>query len=220
MKIFIDSADTSEIKELEDLGVISGITTNPTLASKTGKTFKELVNEIREILSEDKIINLEVIAEDFETMVIQGKALSAIDKRVVVKVPCTKDGIKACRILTDSGIRVNITLVFSAMQALLAANAGAFFVSPFVGRLDDISMEGIGVVEDIVKIYKNYKYKTQVLFASVRSVEHIFQAALIGVDIITSPYQYIIEMYNHPLTTAGLEKFLEDWNNSKEEFIV
>ena len=220
MKIFIDSADTSEIKELEDLGVISGITTNPTLASKTGKTFKELVEEIREILSEDKIINLEVIAEDFETMVIQGKALSAIDKRVVVKVPCTKDGIKACRILTDSGIRVNITLVFSAMQALLAANAGAFFVSPFVGRLDDISMEGIGVVEDIVKIYKNYKYKTQVLFASVRSVEHIFQAALIGVDIITSPYQYIIEMYNHPLTTAGLEKFLEDWNDSKEEFIV
>lgn len=220
MKIFIDSADTSEIKELEDLGVISGITTNPTLASKTGKTFKELVEEIREILSEDKIINLEVIAEDFETMVIQGKALSAIDKRVVVKVPCTKDGIKACRILTDSGIRVNITLVFSAMQALLAANAGAFFVSPFVGRLDDISMEGIGVVEDIVKIYKNYKYKTQVLFASVRSVEHIFQAALIGVDIITSPYQYIIEMYNHPLTAAGLEKFLEDWNNSKEEFIV
>jgi transaldolase len=220
MKIFIDSADTSEIKELENLGVISGITTNPTLASKTGKTFKELVEEIREILSEDKIINLEVIAEDFETMVIQGKALSAIDKRVVVKVPCTKDGIKACRILTDSGIRVNITLVFSAMQALLAANAGAFFVSPFVGRLDDISMEGIGVVEDIVKIYKNYKYKTQVLFASVRSVEHIFQAALIGVDIITSPYQYIIEMYNHPLTTAGLEKFLEDWNNSKEEFIV
>ena len=220
MKIFIDSADTSEIKELEDLGVISGITTNPTLASKTGKTFKELVEEIREILSEDKIINLEVIAEDFETMVIQGKALSAIDKRVVVKVPCTKDGIKACRILTDSGIRVNITLVFSAMQALLAANAGAFFVSPFVGRLDDISMEGIGVVEDIVIIYKNYKYKTQVLFASVRSVEHIFQAALIGVDIITSPYQYIIEMYNHPLTTAGLEKFLEDWNNSKEEFIV
>ena len=220
MKIFIDSADTSEIKELEDLGVISGITTNPTLASKTGKTFKELVNEIREILSEDKIINLEVIAEDFETMVIQGKALSAIDKRVVVKVPCTKEGIKACKILTDSGIRVNITLVFSAMQALLAANAGAFFVSPFVGRLDDISMEGIGVVEDIVKIYKNYKYKTQVLFASVRSVEHIFQAALIGVDIITSPYQYIIEMYNHPLTAAGLEKFLEDWNNSKEEFIV
>ncbi len=220
MKIFLDSADTKEIQELEELGIISGITTNPTLASKTGKTFKQLVEEIREILSKDKIINLEVIATDAETMVTQGKALSLLDERVVVKVPCTRDGIKACKILTEQGIRVNVTLVFSAMQAVLSANAGAYFVSPFVGRLDDISMEGVTVVEDIVKIYRNYNYKTQVLFASVRSLEHIMRAALLGVDIITSPYQFIIEMYNHPLTDAGLEKFLEDWKDSGEEFIV
>ena len=220
MKIFLDSADTKEIKELENLGIISGITTNPTLASKTGKTFKQLVEEIREILSKDKIINLEVIATDAETMVVQGKALSLLDERVVVKVPCTRDGIKACKILTEQGIRVNVTLVFSAMQAVLSANAGAYFVSPFVGRLDDVSMEGVTIVEDIVKIYKNYNYKTQVLFASVRSLEHIMSAALLGVDIITSPYQFIMEMYNHPLTDAGLEKFLEDWKNSGEEFIV
>ena len=220
MKIFIDSADTEEIKELEDLGVISGITTNPTLASKTGKTFVQLIEEIRGILSKDKIINLEVIATDFETMVTQGKALANLDERVVVKVPCTKEGIKACKKLTEDGVRVNVTLVFSAMQALLAANAGAFFVSPFVGRLDDISMEGEKVVEDIVHIYHNYSYKTQVLFASVRSLEHIYNAALTGVDIVTSPYQFIMDMYNHPLTSAGVDKFLEDWNNSKEEFIV
>lgn len=220
MKIFIDSAQIEEIKELEDLGVISGITTNPTLASVTGKNFKDLVKEIFSTLSKDRIINLEVIATDYETILTQARALASLDARVVVKIPCIPDGLKACKKLSEEGIRVNITLVFSPMQALLCANAGAYFVSPFVGRLDDISMDGMDVISEIVKIYKNYDYKTQILFASVRSVEHIRLAALAGVDIVTSPYEYIKELYKHPLTDAGLAKFLKDWSDAKEEFIV
>ena len=220
MKIFIDSAQIEEIKALEDLGVISGITTNPTLASVTGKNFKDLVKEIFSTLSEEKIINLEVIATDYETILIQARALSSLDDRVVVKIPCIPDGLKACKTLSQEGIRVNITLVFSPMQALLCANAGAFFVSPFVGRLDDIAMDGMDTVSEIVKIYKTYEYKTQILFASVRSVEHVRLAALAGVDIVTAPYKIIMEMYKHPLTDTGLSQFLEDWNNAKEEFIV
>ncbi len=220
MKIFIDSANIDEIKKLEELGVIDGITTNPTLASVTGKNFKELIKEIFETLSSDKIINLEVIATDYDNILIQARALSALDKRVVVKIPCIPEGLKACKVLTAEGIRINITLVFSPLQALLCANAGAFFVSPFVGRLDDISMDGVEVVKEIVEIYKKYNYKTQVLFASVRSVEHIRVAALAGVDVITSPYEFIMDMYKHPLTDKGLEKFLSDWNNAGEEFIV
>ncbi len=220
MKIFIDSAQIEEIKALEDLGVISGITTNPTLASVTGKKFKDLVSEIFTTLSKDRIINLEVIATDYDTILIQGRALAALDERVVVKIPCIPEGLKACKTLSEEGIRVNITLVFSPMQALLSANAGAYFVSPFVGRLDDIAMDGMETVSEIVKIYRTYDYKTQVLFASVRSVEHIRLAALAGVDIVTSPYKLIMEMYKHPLTDTGLTQFLEDWNNAKEEFIV
>jgi transaldolase len=220
MKIFIDSAQIEEIKALEDLGVISGITTNPTLASVTGKKFKDLVSEIFTTLSKDRIINLEVIATDYDTILVQARALAALDERVVVKIPCIPEGLKACKTLSEEGIRVNITLVFSPMQALLSANAGAYFVSPFVGRLDDIAMDGMETVSEIVKIYRTYDYKTQVLFASVRSVEHIRLAALAGVDIVTSPYKLIMEMYKHPLTDTGLTQFLEDWNNAKEEFIV
>ncbi len=220
MKIFIDSAQIEQIKELEDLGVISGITTNPTLASVTGKNFKDLVSEIFSTLSKDRIINLEVIATDYETILKQARSLAALDNRVVVKIPCIPDGLKACKKLSEEGIRVNITLVFSPMQALLCANAGAYFVSPFVGRLEDISVDGMEIVSEIVKIYKNYDYKTQILFASVRSVEHIRLAALAGVDVVTSPYEYIKELYKHPLTDTGLAKFLKDWTDAKEEFIV
>jgi transaldolase len=220
MKLFIDSAKIEEIQKLEDLGVIDGITTNPTLASVTGKKFKDLVSEIFETLSKDRIINLEVIATDYDNILKQARALAALDSRVVVKIPCIPDGLKACKKLSEEGIRVNITLVFSPMQALLCAKMGAFYVSPFVGRLDDISMDGMDVISEIVKIYKNYEYKTQILFASVRSVEHIRLAALAGVDIVTSPYNFIMEMYNHPLTDKGLAQFLEDWKNAGEEFIA
>ena len=220
MKIFIDSAKIEEIKELEELGVISGITTNPTLASVTGEKFKDLIKKIFSILSEDRIINLEVIATDYETILTQARELAALDERVVVKIPCTPQGLRACKKLTEEGIRINITLVFSPMQALLCANAGAYFVSPFVGRLDDISMDGMDVISEIVRIYKNYEYSTQILFASVRSVEHIRLAALAGVDVVTSPYEYIMQLYKHPLTDEGLAKFLNDWTSAKEEFIV
>jgi transaldolase len=220
MKIFLDSANIDEIRELEKLGVIDGITTNPTLAAVTGKNFKDLVGEIFSTLSEDKIINLEVIATDYDNMLIQARALSALDKRVVVKIPCTEDGLRACKTLSSEGIRINITLVFSAMQALLCANANAYYVSPFVGRLDDISSSGIRTIDDIRTIYDNYEYKTQILFASVRSVEHILQASLLGVDIVTSPYKFIKEMYHHPLTDKGLDQFLSDWKNANQEFIV
>jgi transaldolase len=220
MKIFIDSADTEEIKKLVDLKVIDGITTNPTLASKTGKKYSDLVNEIFGIMPEDSIINLEVINTDYEGILSQGRLLASLDKRVVVKIPCIPEGLKACKTLSSEGIRINITLVFSSMQALLVAKAGAYFVSPFVGRLDDISEDGVGIVEDMVQVYDNYDFKTEILFASIRSVEHIRQACLMGVDAITSPYQFIMEMYNHPLTDKGLKQFLDDWKNSGEEFIT
>lgn len=219
MKLFIDSTDTTQIKQALDWGLIDGITTNPTLASKSGKHFPDLITELFQLFPQDAIINLEVISTQYEEMLLQARKLASLDQRVVVKIPCTIDGLKAVKTLAQEGIRTNVTLVFSLTQALLSAKMGAYFVSPFVGRLDDISENGLELIKEIVTVYKNYNYTSQILFASVRSVEHVRQAALFGVDIVTAPFAVLSELYTHPLTDKGLAQFLDDWNNSHETFI-
>jgi transaldolase len=221
MELFIDSADPEEIRTAWNWGIISGVTTNPSLAAKTGLSYRELVTKILEILGEDGVLNLEVVATDYEGMVSEGKALAAIDERIIVKVPCTQEGIKACAKLSSEGILVNVTLIFSANQALLAAKAGAFIVSPFVGRLDDIEAgSGDDVVAKIMGIYENYEFETQVLHASVRDPQHVENAALLGADIATVPFNVLEELIKHPLTDKGLEKFMSDWKEAGLELPV
>ncbi len=221
MELFIDSADPNEIRTAWDWGIISGVTTNPTLAARTGKPYRDTVQEILSILDEDGILNLEVVATDYAKILTEARALAEIDERVVVKVPCTQDGIKACAKLSASGILVNVTLVFSPVQALLAAQAGAFYVSPFVGRLDDVeSSAGDEVVAKILDIYDNYDFETEVLYASVRDVQHVEDAALLGADIATVPFDILGQLVKHPLTDKGLEKFLSDWKEAKLELPI
>ncbi len=214
MKIFIDSANINEIKEAKMLGILDGVTTNPSLVSKEGKNFRELLDEIISIV--DGPISAEVISTDYEGILREARELAAIHKNIVVKVPLIREGLKAVRTLTDEGIRTNVTLCFSASQALLAAKAGATYISPFVGRLDDISTDGMNLIEEIVTIYQNYGFSTQVLVASVRHPIHLVQAAMMGADVATIPFSVIDKLFNHPLTDIGLDKFLSDWQKSQK----
>ncbi len=212
MKFFIDTANLVQIKEANDLGVLDGVTTNPSLMAKEGIKGEEAVNAhyvaICNIVDGD--VSAEVIATEYEQMIIEGNALATLHKNIVVKVPCTKDGIKAIRYFSNNGIRTNCTLVFSVGQALLAAKAGATYVSPFVGRLDDISTDGVALIKQIVDIYNYYGYTTEVLAASIRHTMHIIQCLNAGADVITSPLEPILGLLKHPLTDSGLEKFLAD----------
>jgi transaldolase len=214
MKFFIDTANIEEIKEAAALGILDGVTTNPSLVSKEGKDFRKLLDEILKIV--DGPVSAEVISTDYAGIIKEGRELASIHKNIVVKIPLIKEGLKACKSLTDEGINVNVTLCFSPTQAILAAKAGATYVSPFVGRLDDISTSGMDLISQIVQIYRNYDFNTQVLVASVRHPLHVVEAALIGADVCTIPFDVIKKMFNHPLTDIGLEKFLSDWKKLKQ----
>ncbi|MBI2392866.1 MAG: fructose-6-phosphate aldolase [Deltaproteobacteria bacterium] len=208
MKIFIDSADLGEIREAAAMGAVDGCTTNPSLIAKTGKTQREIIQAIVEIV--DGPISAEVLGTTYDTMVAEGRELAKIHKNIVVKIPLITEGLKAVRTLTAEGIKTNVTLCFSPTQALLAAKAGATYISPFVGRLDDASTEGMQLIEQIVRIYENYAFDTEVLVASVRHPVHVVEAALIGADVCTIPFKVIQQLAYHPLTDLGLAKFLED----------
>ena len=211
MKFFIDTADVTEIREAHALGLVDGVTTNPSLIAKSGRKFKDVIKEIVSIV--DGPISAEVIALDAPGMIKEGKELAKIHKNIVVKLPMTPEGLKACKALTDKGIKTNVTLIFTSMQALLAAKAGATYVSPFVGRLDDISQDGMGIIEEIRAIFDNYGYMAEIIVASVRNPIHVLNSALIGADVATIPYSVMIQLAKHPLTDAGIKKFLEDWQN-------
>ena len=209
MQIFLDTASVQEIKAANEILPLDGVTTNPTLIAKAGRDYNETLKEICGIVKGP--VSAETVSPDAEGMVKEGVAFSKIAKNIVVKVPMTVEGMKACQQLTKKGIRVNVTLVFSANQALLAAKSGAFFVSPFVGRLDDIGKIGMDVVRDIKQVYGNYKLTTQILVASVRNPIHVLEAAKIGADIATVPYSVFEQLFKHSLTDAGIKKFQEDW---------
>ena len=208
MKFFVDTADTAAIQELQDTGLIDGVTTNPSLIAKSGRPFAEVIAEICEI--SDGPVSAEVVATDFETMLSEGKKLAAIAPNVAVKVPLTLDGLKACRALTDAGTMVNVTLCFSANQALLAAKAGATFISPFIGRLDDLNIDGMELIEEIRMIYDNFMFETEILAASIRNANHVKLSALAGADVATVPPAVLKGLANHPLTDKGLAAFLAD----------
>ncbi|MCM2265954.1 MAG: fructose-6-phosphate aldolase [Desulfuromonadales bacterium] len=210
MKFFIDTADTTEIRAALELGLVDGVTTNPSLIAKAGRDFHTVLREIAALV--DGPISAEVIATEAAAMVAEAKDLHAIDpQRIVIKLPLTADGLKATRILAKEGIRTNVTLVFSPLQALLAAKAGATYVSPFVGRLDDIGHIGMDGVEQIKTIFDNYGYTTEIIVASVRSPLHVLEAGLMGADVCTIPYAVMLQLMKHPLTDIGIEKFLADW---------
>lgn len=212
MKFFIDTARIEEIKEAAALGILDGVTTNPSLVSKTGKDFRALLDEILAVV--DGPVSAEVISTDYDGILKEARNLSKIHKNIVVKVPLIKDGLKAVRTLSQEGVNTNVTLCFSPSQALLAAKAGASYISPFVGRLDDVSTNGMDLISQIVQIYRNYNYKTEVLVASIRHPLHLVEAALIGADVCTMPFDVINKLFNHPLTDVGLDKFLSDWKKS------
>jgi len=212
MKIFIDSGETGEIREAHEMGLVDGVTTNPSLASKSGKPFKQLIMEITEII--DGPISAEVVSTTAPEIVKEGENLATWHRNIVVKVPLIADGLKAVKVLSGKGIKTNVTLCFSAAQALLAAKAGATYISPFVGRLDDIATEGMDVIRDIRLIYDNYGIETQILTASARSPMHFVEAARIGSDAITAPFSVLKQLVHHPLTDIGLQKFLADWEKA------
>ena len=212
MKFFLDTANVKEIREGQAMGVLDGVTTNPSLVAKEGTPFKETVLEICNIVNGP--VSVEVTATDLEGMLSQGRNYAKWHRNVVVKLPTTREGVKGCKALTDEGIKVNMTLCFSPTQALLVAKAGASYVSPFVGRLDDISSNGMSLVREIVQIYKNYSYTTQVLAASLRHPMHVVEAALVGAHVGTMPFKVLEMMFHHPLTDIGLEKFTKDWEKA------
>ena len=209
MKFFLDTADVDAIRELNDLGMVDGVTTNPSLILKSGRDIIEVTREICNMV--EGPVSAEVVAEKAEDMIREGRLLADIAPNIAIKVPLTWDGLKACRTLSEEGRMVNVTLCFSANQALLAAKAGATFISPFIGRLDDIHLDGMDLIADIREIYDNYGYDTQIMASSIRSVNHIIEAAKIGADVITAPPSVIKSMANHPLTDKGLEQFNKDW---------
>ena len=213
MKFFIDTANLDQIREAQGLGILDGVTTNPSLMAKEGITGnKNILNHYKDICSiVDGDVSAEVIATDFDGMVKEGELLSALDPQIVVKLPMIKEGIKACKFFSDKGVRTNVTLVFSLGQAILAAKAGATYVSPFIGRLDDISTDGLNLISEIRHVYNNYGYNTQILAASVRHTMHIIDCAKIGADVMTGPLSSIEGLIKHPLTDIGLAKFLEDY---------
>jgi transaldolase len=218
MKFFVDTADVGEIRDLAATGLVDGVTTNPSLIAKSGRKFLDVIAEICDIV--DGPISAEVAATDHETMLREGRKLAKIADNVAVKVPLTSDGLKTCRALSDSGTMVNVTLCFSAAQAILAAKAGASFISPFIGRLDDISADGMGLIADIVQIYRQYdNFKTEVLVASIRSPNHVTQAAKLGAHVSTLPPAVLRQLFQHPLTDKGLQAFLKDWESTGQSIL-
>ena len=213
MKLFADTGSLKEIEALASLGILDGITTNPSLMAKESGDSRKLLKDICRIVQGP--VSAEVVATAADEMVREGRDLARIDEHIVVKVPFTKDGVRACRTLSNEGIKVNVTLIFSATQALLAAKVGAAYVSPFIGRLDDVATEGMRLIEEIVEIFDNYEFATEVLVASVRHPVHVVQAARIGGDICTCPPSVIEAMFKHPLTDVGLERFLKDWEKAQ-----
>ncbi|MEE9225036.1 MAG: fructose-6-phosphate aldolase [Bacteroidota bacterium] len=210
MKIFLDTANVQEIRKANELGILDGVTTNPSLVSKEGRDFKSILKEVCEIVRGD--VSAEVVATEFDGMMKEGRDLAKVADNIVVKVPLLSEGLKAVRCLKVEGIRTNVTLCFSPTQALLAAKAGAYIISPFVGRVDDIAGNGMQLVEQILTIYRNYGYATQLLVASIRHPVHVVEAAMIGADIGTMPYKVFEQLMKHPLTDIGLEQFLSDWS--------
>jgi transaldolase len=215
MKIFLDSVDLTEIKKFNDYGVIDGITTNPTLMSSVSMDFTEVISKITAIVKGD--ISIEVASNDYASMILEGNKILEINDNLVIKLPLTWDGIKACNYFAKQNIKVNMTLCFSLNQALLAAKSGATYVSPFVGRLEDIGKDGIGLIADIRTTYNNYGIKTEILAASIRNLKHIEQVALCGADVVTVPAKVLSEMIGHHLTDVGLKKFNEDWARSRKK---
>ncbi len=213
MKLFLDTADIDEIREGASLGVVDGVTTNPSLIAKTGRTLEEVAREICEIV--DGPLSLEVVSAEADGMIEEARSLAAIHKNVVVKIPMIREGLKALNVISQEGIRVNVTLIFSPLQALLAAKNGAAYVSPFVGRLDDIATDGMNLVAEIIEVFDAYGFDTEVLVASVRHPMHILQAAQLGADVVTIPLKVLEQMLKHPLTDIGLEKFMADWRKSQ-----
>jgi transaldolase len=209
MRFFLDTANIEHIKEANEMGVICGVTTNPSLVAKEGRDFNQVLKEITEIV--DGPISGEVISEDAAGMIKEGREIAAIHKNMIVKIPMTGEGLKACKVLSKEGIKTNVTLIFSAPQALLAANAGATYVSPFLGRLDDISMDGMDLVRTISEIFAIHGIETEIIAASVRNPIHVIEAAKAGANISTIPYSLVVQMLKHPLTDQGLEKFKADW---------
>ncbi len=218
MKFFVDTAELDDIKNLEATGLLDGVTTNPSLIAKSGREFLPLIKEICDVVSGP--VSAEVAATDYETMRKEAEVLRKIADHVAVKVPLTPDGLRVCKELSDDGTMVNVTLCFSTAQAILAAKAGAAFISPFVGRLDDIAQDGLSLISDIVRIYENYDYfDTQVLVASVRNPLHITESAKMGAHVVTCPPNVIHQLYNHPLTTSGLAAFVQDWKKTGQSIL-
>src|ERR1041385_6461352 len=215
MKIFIDTANINEIREAASMGLLDGVTTNPSLVAKEGREFKDLLKEICSVVDGD--ISAEVVSTELDGMMREGRDLAKIDDKIVVKVPLIKEGLKAVRCFAAEGIRTNVTLCFSPNQALLAAKAGAYIISPFVGRLDDISTNGMDLIRQILTIYRNYDYKTQVLVASIRHPLHVVESAMMGAHIGTMPFAVLSQLIKHPLTDIGLEKFLADWKKTQKQ---
>ena len=214
MKFFIDTANIDDIKKGVEMGMVDGVTTNPSLIAKENRSFEEIIHDICQVV--DGPISAEVISLDTDGMVQEARTLAAMHEKIVVKIPMTTDGIKAVKRLTAEGIKTNVTLVFSVTQALLAAKAGATFVSPFVGRLDDIGVSGMDLIQDIMTVYSNYGYQSEVIVASIRSPQHVLDAALIGADIATIPFKVIEQLARHPLTDSGIAQFLADWDKRKK----
>ena len=215
MKIFLDTASVEDIKTANDIIPLDGVTTNPTLIMKEGRDYVQTLKEITKIVNGP--ISAEPVSLDAKGMVKEGKEFAKIHKNIVIKVPMTPEGMKACRLLTKSGIKVNTTLVFSANQALLAAKAGTYLTSPFLGRLDDIGEKGTELIREIRQIYDNYGFKSQILAASIRSTDHVLEVAMMGADIATVPYKVYRQMFKHPLTDKGIKQFLDDWNKLQKE---
>ena len=217
MKFFVDTADVAAIKELNDLGMVDGVTTNPSIILKSGRDILEVTREICSIVSGP--VSAEVVAMTADEMIAEGRKLAEIAPNITVKVPLTWDGLKACKVLSGEGKMVNVTLCFSVNQALIAAKAGATFISPFIGRLDDINLDGVELISDIRQVYDNYGFETQILAASIRTVNHVTQCALVGADVITAPPAVIKALANHPLTDAGLAQFSKDWAKTGQKIL-
>lgn len=217
MKFFVDTAEVDAIAELNDLGMVDGVTTNPSLILKSGRDILEVTKEICDLV--DGPVSAEVVATEADAMIAEGRKLAAIAENIAVKLPLTWDGLKACNILTNEGFMVNVTLCFSANQALLAAKAGATFISPFIGRLDDINLDGMELIADIRTIFDNFGFETEILAASIRSVNHVLDSARIGADVITAPPKVIKSLASHPLTDQGLAQFLADWEKTGQNIL-
>ena len=217
MKFFVDTADVAAIAELNDLGMVDGVTTNPSIIMKSGRDILEVTKEICDLV--DGPVSAEVVATKADDMIAEGRKLAEIAENITVKLPLTWDGLKACKVLSDEGKMVNVTLCFSANQALIAAKAGATFISPFIGRLDDINLDGMDLIQDIRTIYDNYGFETEILAASIRTVNHVLDAARIGADVMTAPPEVIKKLAAHPLTDKGLETFMADWAKTGQNIL-